>query len=168
MTLSDRKVIGAGFQLTIKSGTVSKKVQDSVLEGLTEISKNYVKQVDKNLSLDDHTLEQLREMGHPYSVDKPTNTPHDDRMIHEQSGKLRNSIKMTEPKELSSRRYSVLVTTNDPAAVDLIYGTARMRPRRFHEKSFEDIKAKFWEPLVRRLKGIKYKISATESVKGNS
>jgi hypothetical protein len=159
MALSDKVVTKAGFQLIVKSGTVSKLVQEAILEGLGEVSKNYMKQVDKNLSLDDHTLQELAALGHPYSVNKPKDTPHDDRLIHEQSGKLRKSIKASLPEEVTSRRFTVYVTTNDPIAPYLIWGTSRMRPRRFHEKSFNDIKDKYWSPITERLAKLNYKMT---------
>lgn len=159
MTLSDKVVTKAGFQLIIRSGTVSKLVREAILEGLTEVDKNYRKQVDKNLSLDDHTLQELKQMGHPYAVDKPENTPHDDRMIHEQSGDLRKSIKSRPPEETSSRKFTIYVTSNSPYIPYLIWGTSRMRPRRFHEKSFNDIKDKYWEPVTDRLKKLNYRMT---------
>lgn len=168
MTVSDRTVTKAGFRLVIKSGTVSKQVRDQVVAGLTEVSKVYKQQVDKNLSLDDHTPADLRKLDYPYAVGKPENIPHDDRMVHEQTGRLRRSIRLTPPEEVTSRKFTAFVTTTDPAAAFLIYGTSRMRPRRFHEKAFEDIKDKFWEPLIKRLKGINTRIETFSSTKGNS
>jgi HK97 gp10 family phage protein len=129
------------------------------MSGLEEIAVNYKKQVDKNLSLDDHTLEQLRQMDYPYAVDKTTNVPHDDRLIHEQSGELRKSIKSSRPEQTTSRRFTVYVTTDSPYAPYLIYGTSRMRPRRFHEKSFNDIKDKYWDPVTSRLKKVNYRMT---------
>lgn len=158
MALHDRVVTKAGFQLIIKSGSVSNLVKKAMLEGLSEIAVNYTKQVDKNLSLDDHTLQELRELGHPYSVDKPEDSIHDDRMIHEQSGELRKSIKSKPPEETTSRKFTVYITTNSPYAPYLIYGTSRMRPRRFHEKSYEDIKDKYWEPITERLKKLNFRM----------
>lgn len=168
MALSDRTVTKAGFRLVIKSGTVSKQVKDAVVEGLTEVTKNYKDQVDKELSLDDHTLAELRQLGYPYAVGKPENIPHDDRMVHEQSGDLRKSIKIGPVEETTSRKFTALVTTTDPKAAFLIYGTSRMRPRRFHEKAFEDLKQKFWDPLIKRIKGLNTRIETFSSTKGNS
>lgn len=156
--LADRTVTKAGFQLIIRSGSVSAKVRTAVMEGLAEIAKNYKKQVDKNISLDDHTLQELRVMGHPYAVSKPENVPHDDRMVHEQEGTLRKSIKAHPPEETTSRRFTVYVTSDAPEAMWLIYGTARMRPRRFHEKAFNEIKNTYWEPVTERLKKLNYRM----------
>jgi HK97 gp10 family phage protein len=158
MALVDRTVSKAGFQLIIRSGTVAAKIRTEVLAGLAEINTNYRDQVDKNLALDDHTLAELRSLGYPYAVGKATNTPHDDRQLHEQSGELRKSIKTTTPSEDTSRKFSVYVTSNSPYTQYLIFGTSRMRPRRFHEKAFDDIKDKFWNPLLERLKKVNYRI----------
>lgn len=158
MALTDRVVTKAGFQLIIKSGSVSKAIQEAVMSGLSQIAVDYKKQVDKNLSLDDHTLEELRQMDHPYGVGKPENVPHDDRMVHEQTGQLKKSIQSKPPEETTSRRFTVFITTDSPYAPYLIYGTSRMRPRRFHEKAFNDIKDKYWEPVTDRLKKLNYKM----------
>lgn len=156
--LSDRTVTKAGFQLVIRSGSVTKKIQQAVLEGLEEVAKNYKKQVDKNISLDDHTLQELARMGHPYAVGKPENTPHDDRMVHEQTGRLRNSIKIHPVEETTSRRFTVYISSDAPEAMYLIYGTIRMRPRRFHEKAFNEIKSEYWKPITERLKKVNYRM----------
>jgi hypothetical protein len=156
--LADRTVTKAGFQLVIRSGSLSKAVQQAVLEGLSDIGKNYKRQIDKNISLDDHTLQELKKMGHPYATGKPENVPHDDRMVHEQEGTLRKSIKVHPPEESSSRRFTVYVTTDAPEAVWLIYGTVRMRPRRFHEKAFNEIKSTYWDPILSRLKKVNARI----------
>ena len=153
-----RVVTKAGFQLIIRSGSVTKKIQQAILDGLGEIATNYKKQVDKNVSLDDHTLQELKAMGHPYAASKPADTPHDDRMVHEQTGAFRKSIKSSPAEETTSRRFTVYVTTDSPIAPYLIYGTAKMRPRRFHEKSFEEIKDKYWQPVTERLKKLNYKM----------
>ena len=163
MALSDRIVTKAGFQLTIRSGSVSKLVEQAIMDGLSEIAENYKKQVDKNLSLHDHTLQELRAMGHPYAVSQPANAVHDDRMVHEQSGELRKSIKSNPPQEITSRRYTVFVTTDSPYAPYLIYGTSRMRPRRFHEKSFDEIKDKYWKPILDRVQKLNFKVGAVST-----
>lgn len=155
---TDRIVTRPGFTLIIKTGTLSAKLKEQVLQGMKEVSDQYMKEVDKTLSLDDHSLQELRRLGHPYGTGKPENQPHDDRYIHEQTGKLRKSIKATDPREVSSRKISVTVTSDDPVVPFLIYGTSKMRPRRFHEMAFENIKDKYWKPIFDRLKKFNYRI----------
>ena len=160
--LTDKVITRPGFRLIIKSGTVSKLIQQQIIEGLNEIAKSFKDQVDKNVSLDDHSVQELRELGYPYAVGKPENVPHDDRLVHEQSGRLRESIRTAAAVQTSSRTFETFVKTNDPAAAFLIYGTSKMRPRRFHEKAFNDLKEKYWEPLTKRLKGLNYRMEVTK------
>jgi hypothetical protein len=162
MTLTDREIHGVGFKLIIRSGSVSKEIQKAIKEGLKEVGEQYAAQIDKNISLSDHTLEDLRHLGYPYSTDKPENSVHgDDALLHEQTGKLRQSIRLQPVEQESSRVFSVYITSSDPILPYLIYGTTRMRPRRFHEKSYNDIKDKFWKPVIDKLKGVKYRISSS-------
>lgn len=164
MALQDRVVTHAGFQLVIKSGTVTKELRREILMGLEEVSEAYLEKIYKNISLDDHTLEQLAKMGHPYAIGKPANSPHDDRMVHEQSGRLKKSIRLSLPEEVAPKKFSVYVTSDDPILPYLIWGTSKMRPRRFHEKSFNDIKDKYWEPITKRLADYTYKMPVGAAV----
>jgi hypothetical protein len=158
----DRKVAGAGFQLIISSGRLSKAMESAVISGLADVAIQYKKQVIKNISLDDHTLEELRALGHPYSTLKPADTMHgDDRLVHEQTGALKRSIEVGAVEETTSRRFSVFATSNAPHMPWLIAGTSRMRARRFHEKAYEDIKDKFWKPLLEKLGKIDYRTQVT-------
>jgi HK97 gp10 family phage protein len=154
---SDRTVTGAGFKLVIKSGSLTKQVQAAVMAGLGEVGEQYKEEVIKVISLDDHTLQQLREMGYPYSSKKPEGTVHgDDRLVHEQEGELKRSIQVSSVEETSTRTFSVFATSNAPHMPFLIYGTSRMRPRRFHEKAFENLKMKIWKPVLNKLRKVDY------------
>lgn len=161
----DRKVTGAGFQLIIASGSITKKAEAAILLGLREISQEYKKQIDKAISLDDHTLAELRALGYPYSTDKAKGSLHgDDRLVHEQTGKLRSSIKVSPPAASTSRRFSVFITSSVEYMKYLIFGTSRMRPRRFHELAFEKMKDRFWDPVLKNLKKVEHRIQITERI----
>lgn len=159
----DRTVTGAGFQLIIASGSVSKKVEEAIMKGLKTISAEYKRQIDKTISLDDHTLEELRSLGHPYSAGLPPGNLHgDDRLVHEQTGELRKSIKVSPVEETTSRRFSVYISSDAPHMPFLIFGTSKMRPRRFHELAYERMKDKFWEPVLSQLKKVEHRIQISE------
>lgn len=162
---SDKKIQGAGFQLVVASGSVTKKVQSEILAGLEEISDEYKKQVIKNISLTDHDLKELRQLGYPYSIDKSEDSLHDDRMVHIQTGRLKAGIASQPPQQVTSRRWQIFVTSSAPETPFLIYGTSKMRPRRFHQKAYEDIKTKFWKPILDRLKKVEHRISFTTRTK---
>lgn len=159
----DRTVNGAGFKLIIASGSLTAKAQAAILEGLKTVSANYKEQIDKVISLDDHTLAELRALGYPYSTDKSEGGIHgDDRLVHEQTGKLRSSIKVSPPEATTSRTFSVFVTSTAEHMKYLIFGTSRMRPRRFHELAYERIKDRFWQPVLDNLSKVEHRIQITE------
>lgn len=158
MALSDRTVTGAGFQLVIASGSVSAKARTAILKGLSQVAKNYKEQVIKNISLDDHTLEELRKLGYPYASGKAGSLHGTDSMVHTQSGELKRSIQSAPPEETTSRRFSVFVTSNVPYMPFLLYGTSTMRARPFHEKAYEEIKDKFWAPVLDELSKVEHRI----------
>jgi hypothetical protein len=154
----DRTVKDVGFQLKIASGSVTKKVQAAVLEGLVAVTENYKKQILQNISLTDHDLKELRALGYPYALGKPENSLHDDREVHIQTGRLKSGIKSEQPQQLTSRKFSVIITSSAPETPHLLYGTKFMRPRRFHMKAFEQTKDKFWQPVLDLLKKVKHNI----------
>ena len=162
--LSDRKVVGAGFQLIIRSGSVTAAVQKAVKTGLKQIGEEYLKQVKKNISLEDHTLQELRQMGHPYRVGGPVNMLHgDDAILHKQSGDLLKSIKLQPVEQTTSRKWTVYITSDDPMIEGILYGTPTMRPRPFHQKSYNDIKHKYWNPLLAELKKVNVRVAGWTS-----
>ena len=161
----DRKVQGAGFQLIISSGSVSEKVREAVMNGLEDVTNNYKKQIIKNISLTDHDLKDLRELGYPYSVNKAPDSPHDDRQVHIQTGRLRSGIRSEPPQEVTRSRFQVFVTSSAPETAYLLYGTSKMRPRRFHQKAFEEIQNRFWDPILARLKKVEHRIAAVTKTK---
>jgi len=160
--LSDKTITGPGFRLIVASGTVTQKVRKAIVESLGEVGSEYRKYVLKNISLDDHSLEELRAMGHPYAVSKPADSMHsDDRLVHIQTGRLKSSIGVSAADESGTGRFSIYITSNDPAMKFLIYGTSRMRPRRFHEKAFQDIQNRFWDPVKKAISKVEHKISVS-------
>lgn len=161
----DRKVQGAGFQLVISSGTVSAKIREALMEGLKDVTKNYKDQVIKNISLTDHDLEELRALGYPYSTKKPADSPHDDRQVHVQTGRLKSGIRAEPPQEVTRNRFEVFITSSAPETPFLLFGTSRMRPRRFHLKAFEEIKDRFWNPILDRLKKVEHRIAPITKAK---
>lgn len=161
MALSDREVTRAGFKLSIASGSVSRKVQQAILKGLRGSSDIYFEAVLQNVSLTGVSLQDMRDMGHPYSTDHAPNTLGDDRQVHIQSGEFKDSLKKGSPEQGSERIFTVYFSSSSGIANYLIFGTSKMRPRRFHEKAYNDIRSKVWEPLVENLKKVEHKITVT-------
>jgi len=159
--LKDREIKKAGYRLIIRTGTVSEKVREAILRGLKEGGEVYYRAVMKNISLTDHTLIELRRLSHPYAVESPGAPVHpDDRMVHEQTGKLKASIRVGRIQE-TSRKFSLFIMSDSPVMGYLIYGTSRMRPRRFHEKAYEDVKRALWRPLQASLREVRNRIEVT-------
>ena len=76
----------------------------------------------------DHSLEDLRRLGHPYGQEKPPNEPHEDWIIHHQSGDFVSSIARV-PVDVASDFITGGVKVTDRKAEWLLLGTPTMRPR---------------------------------------
>lgn len=160
--MPDREITGSGFRIIFRSGTVSKIVAEAVLKGLDDAASRYYAALLKNISLTDHDLQELRELGYPYAKNTDAEPVHeDDRLVHMQSGDLISGIKVTDAAAESNRTYSVHITSDSPYTEYLLNGTSKMRPRRFDEKAFEDVgKEKVFDQLIARLQGLKYRIQS--------
>lgn len=154
--LTDREVKKPGVRLIIKSKTVHDLILSAAKRALPTVGNSYLKSALKAISLGDHDLQELREEHYPYSW-AGTPAHEDDREVHIQSGKLYSSLKISEIVE-TDKRMGVYLVSNDPVMEWLIYGTSTMRPRRFHEKAYEEMKQSLWDPMTDELKKVKYKI----------
>jgi hypothetical protein len=160
MALQDRDITKAGYKLIIRSGSVGQKVQDAIVKGLKVSAEEYLKRVKKVISLDDHTLEELRRLGYPYARRGDVKKVHpDDRDVHIQTGKLRKSIRLGPVSQETTRKSAVYIMSDASYMPYLLHGTDKMRPRRFHEKAYEEIRGSAWNPLVNLLKGIRHRIT---------
>src|SRR5579864_751579 len=113
MAARDRQIKGAGFNLVISTGSLSRSVQAALREGLEESADVYLKSVRETISLDDHTLTELKRLGYPYGHDgEPV---HDnDAEVHIQSGKLLDAMQKTQVTEDTSRRFSIRFINSVP------------------------------------------------------
>ena len=96
--------------------------------------------IHNQASLTDHTLQQLKEMGHPYSVRYQTNygPHHDDTLVHQQTGLLYANIQKVENLGYDASEVQIGVSADTvPYIDDLIHGNSAMRPRNFLGKGFE-------------------------------
>ena len=103
-----------------------------------KVSKLMDSQVEKNMTLSDHTIKDLRRLGHPCSgrhgpegrrIHKPY------WQVHEQSGQLLKSKKSgTEDASISTGKlrasaYVLLDENKAPHAAYVVFGTSKMIPR---------------------------------------
>jgi hypothetical protein len=156
----DREVVGKGFKIIFRGGTVSKKIAEVVTEGLKDAGQKYFAAVIENISLTDHDLQDMRELGYPYAVHGAGPPIHnDDAWVHMQSGSLLDSMKLTPVIAETSRTFSIHVVSDSPYVKYLLDGTSKMRPRRFDVKAWNDVgKEHVFDGMVGKLKGINYRI----------
>lgn len=81
-------------------------------------------------SLTDHSLQELRKLGHPYRQGAAPGNLHPDWLIHYQKGTLQEGLKRG---QVVKYRDSVEagITSSAPETWYLLLGTRRMRPRDF-------------------------------------
>lgn len=127
--------IKVGLKLETHFDGVQKAVMRGLIQGLMGAMDLYRKGVLEQVALvDEHTLKELAKMGHPYAKRKPKDQPHPDEVVHQQSGALAKGFRVTRVKEEGGLSIGLSHTS---AVVDyLIFGTATMRPRRFHVAAF--------------------------------
>lgn len=159
MALTDRDVIRPGAKLHIRTGSVSKLMKQAIKTSLPLVGDIFLVAALKNTGLQDHTLEELRQMGNPYAASLPEDSgPHPDALVHRQSGKLQESLRVSTVME-TSRTFAVYIVSNSPYIQALLHGTPTMRPRPFIEKTYRDVKKKMWKPITDNLRKIKYRIA---------
>lgn len=134
-------------KLTKLGGGASKFMGDVVERAMREdVWPRWVKQI----SLSDHTLEELALLGHPYSTRYATDSfAHPDEQVHIQSGNLLEGSRI-ERKDTAGV-VSVQLVNDAPEYVDLRFGTSRMRIRDPGGAALRDalpaIKARFKEEV---------------------
>lgn len=102
------------------------------LKDSAEMAANVLEQyVKKHVSLTDHSLKALADMGHPYAASH-SNPPHGNPDVHSQSGRLKAAIRK---KVYVSDTHCEIKVGVDSGAVPyvgyIIEGTSKMIPRDF-------------------------------------
>ena len=98
--------------------------------------------IRKNISLSDHSLEDLAELDHPYAKRNP-HPPHDPPwLVHTQEGVLLKSLK----KKTTKRKNEVVVSVGfdeqiAPHARDIIFGNSKMISRDVINGSASEVEA---------------------------
>jgi len=132
---------------------------------LREVNKDMEKvrkllddRVEANISLSDHSLKQLADMGHPYATRSPQHIHDPEYQVHSQSGvMLAGKFSGTERVSIRSGKLvaSAFVGIEGVAhAVHVIFGTSRMIPRDFLDGSLQEEAGEARKLLGRSLKNV--------------
>lgn len=104
---------------------------------IKKISKVLEQKMKERAGETDHSLEDLRELGHPYSTQHPQNIHTPDYTVHRQTDSLYNAI---ETKGVNQYLYKTGVNEDKaPHVVHVVFGTARMVSRDFITGSLREI-----------------------------
>jgi hypothetical protein len=80
----------------------------------------------------DHSLAELRALGHPYAASLPIGSaPHPDFEAHRQSGQLQDTLRVEHEGTWRGGQVASEVVDDAPYLEHLLYGTDVMRPRDF-------------------------------------
>lgn len=113
--------------------------------------------IRRNISLTDHSLSDLRDLGHPYSRKAPGSLHQPQYLVHSQSGRMvAGMISGTTPASVSGRKLvaeawaGVGDEVEHAAFVEL--GTSKMVPRPFLSGSLKEVQGDILNTLSRSLK----------------
>lgn len=112
--------------------------------------------IEKNISSTDHTLEDLRKMGHPYAGRDP-NPPHKpEYIVHTQSGELLQGLfSGIKPASITGGELEAAafagISDEVEHATYVIFGTSKMIPRNFLIGSLGEVQEQIFKKLRRSL-----------------
>lgn len=115
-----------------KEGFIEQKIKKAIIKGLNNANDFLYSQMSEYINIEDYTITQLKEAGHPYSTTKNTNSAkHPDEYINKQSGTLsQNMKKITVRFRGNKAKAQTYIKASDcPYIKYLVYGTEKMRPR---------------------------------------
>lgn len=140
------------------------KVQDGFIRTVNKTMKNVAdilnKKIEDNISLDDHSLEDLRKLGHPYARRSPVGIHTPSYQVHKQSGRLKDSqfSGTTNAQVLSGKleatAYAGLDANRAKHAEYIIFGTSKMIPRPVLEGSKQEVYPQARELIGKNLKNL--------------
>lgn len=108
--------------------------------------------ISENAGLTDHSLQELADLGHPYSKTNPKNIHRPKFKVHSQSGDLQSAI-----GQVKVGKDKILVgvdASKAPHVQHVILGTSRMVARDFITGSFKQIEEELREIINKSVDGI--------------
>ncbi|MCP4599190.1 MAG: hypothetical protein GY847_01410 [Proteobacteria bacterium] len=126
-------------------------------QAVEAVTKVLFKAVKDNATLTDHTLEDLAEMGHPYSTRAPQDIHDPNWLVHTQSGELASALYSTSGHAGSIIWGEVGINVDEaPHVLFVIYGTSKMVSRDFFAETIneeaDNLLAKFMAILRTKMK----------------
>ena len=129
-----------------------------------EVSAMLDAKVTANMSLTDHSLKDLRDLGHPYAKrhgEKGSSVHAPYYQVHQQSGRLLESKSkgtipaVVENGTLKATAYVMLDANSVPYANSVIFGTSKMIPRPVLEGSKLEVANDAYKHIATTLKGLR-------------
>jgi hypothetical protein len=106
------------------------RMRSEIAFAIDEAADRLYAEMEELISMTDHSLDDLRRMGHPYRRRAPQGFPHSDWLVHNQEGDLVNGLKRL-PLSVRNNRIQVSITSSARHTWYLLLGTSKMRPRDF-------------------------------------
>lgn len=111
-----------------------------VLRASHRIAAKLQTSMQQNITLTDHSFNQLAKMGHPYAVANPKNIHEPPWLVHEQSGKLSDA----QYNRIDTKKDSVIVLSGidsdqAPHVGYVVHGTSKMVSRNFIKGTLDQI-----------------------------
>lgn len=135
-----KKIPLLGLELSVKK---------QLSAAINELSDLYEDKLRENISLEDHTLQELRDLGYPYSRTHGRSIHNPDYLVHKQSGSLEDALTVNKINQ-----YLVRIGIDDakaPHIIHIMFGTSKMRPRNVIVESFREIQDKFVNIIEKQL-----------------
>lgn len=130
--------------------TLIRKVEVQIRKNLNKTADAVQKRMIENVSLTDHTMEDLARLGHPYSRrnPRPPHTP--PWLVHIRSGDLKRSIKRSKIK--GSKNPKVLIGADENIAEHarkVIFGDSKVMARDFVSGTTTEMTREIWRIMTR-------------------
>ena len=132
------------------------KFADEVNRDFKNVEKMLRAAIAKNISMSDHSLEDLADLGHPYAKRAPQHLHDPDWMVHTQSGGMLSGLYSgTTDLSISGGTAVASAFSGIEEAIEyaifVIMGTSKMIPRDFLNGSLEEIRDQVFQTLQRSL-----------------
>ncbi len=110
-----------------KLRSLPEKLRPLLNKSMDDASKFLQLKIRENITLSDHSLTDLRNMGHPYSKRRPSAIHSPPWLIHTQSGRLARSLEYEDRKDKKNVVFRVGFNQKiAPHAKYVLLGTSRM------------------------------------------